>query len=491
MEYGLHWFRRDLRVDGNEILWEQQKRYKGRVIGLFCFDRKFLSRPDFSHRRFHFFLNTLSCLQDELRRIGSDLLVLDKGPNEAFPFLMKHLASQNRPVPHSVSWNRDYEPFAKDRDQSIGNWLHKQSIPRREGCDHLIIEPEQLRKNDGGTYKVFTPFSRKWLEVFSTVDIYRKIDHFKCGQSYRSELQKGQYKRYFSLSWQDVLVPDHQIDDHLKSTLQINQKHVTIPIPESGSLKAFETLKTFKNKLRNYEEHRDIPVLEGTSNLSIFLKNGSLTSSQIIAYLKLSGAGDRGSFPYLRQLIWRDFYYHILHWHPNVEKEAFIPKFRHIVWQNRDDWFEKWKSGLTGYPLVDAGMRELKKTGHMHNRVRMVVASFLSKDLHIDWRWGERYFMEMLIDGDLAANNGGWQWSASTGCDPQPYFRVMNPWLQSKRFDPDGAYIKQHVPELINLPANKLHQPIMDHEFYPRPIVDHKLQRERSIAMYKSCDVKK
>jgi deoxyribodipyrimidine photo-lyase len=213
----------------------------------------------------------------------------------------------------------------------------------------------------------------------------------------------------------------------------------------------------------------------------MFFKNGSLTPAQVIAHLGLETTplkSDRGPTKFLKEIVWREFYYSIL-WHrPDVEKTAFLPHYADLAWENRKDWFEAWKEGRTGYPIVDAGMRQLKSTGWMHNRVRMIVASFLTKDLLIDWRWGENHFMKELLDGDLAPNNGGWQWAASTGCDPQPYFRIFNPELQSRRFDPDGTYIRAHVPELANLSADEIHLP-------RSPMIDHQAQKAKALALFK------
>ena len=212
-----------------------------------------------------------------------------------------------------------------------------------------------------------------------------------------------------------------------------------------------------------------------------------MTTGQILTYLKLEPYTKKttGRDVYFSELIWREFYYHVLYRHPRVESESFNLKYKELTWENNKDYFQAWKNGKTGFPIVDAGMRELKETGWMHNRVRMIVASFLTKDLLVDWRWGENYFMETLLDGDLAPNNGGWQWAASTGCDPQPYFRIFNPWSQSKKFDPDGIYIKKHIPELKDVPSRNLHEPGIKVANYPQPIVEHKVQRELALAMYK------
>lgn len=292
------------------------------------------------------------------------------------------------------------------------------------------------------------------------------------------------------MSWSSVLNGKNPFRDQLAEFTKKNSQFVTIPIPAAGTRCAYKKLQEFSSKLHDYKEKRDIPSLSGTSQMSLYLKNGSLTTSQIIYHLNLqniSWANQTSSVQYVKELAWREFYYHILFHRPDVEKKSFHPQYENLAWENDESLFELWKNGMTGFPIVDAGMRELKTTGWMHNRVRMIVASFLTKDLLIDWRWGENYFMKELLDGDLAPNNGSWQWAASTGCDPQPYFRVFNPWLQGEKFDPEGYYIKKYIPELSTASAKTLHNPDSDRSLfgYPNPIVDHFIQKEKAIRLYK------
>jgi deoxyribodipyrimidine photo-lyase len=291
----------------------------------------------------------------------------------------------------------------------------------------------------------------------------------------------------FRLTWRTLFGDGPPPVDKLESFSDENARRVRVPIPPAGSVAALARLRRFTPRLAEYKGARDLPSLDGTSRLSMYFKNGSLTPAQVIAALEIADATfaegtSRSAF--LREIVWREFYYHVL-WHrPDVEAQAFLPQFRKLRWQNREDWFEAWKAGRTGYPLVDAGMRQLAETGWMHNRVRMVVASFLTKDLLIDWRWGERYFMDRLLDGDLAPNNGGWQWAASTGCDPQPYFRIFNPTLQSQKFDPDGTYLRSYLPERKDDDRKAIHLP-------RKPIVDHAKQKVKALAMYKKAAGKK
>ncbi len=480
--YGIHWFRRDLRVAGNPALSRNFEKNAGRVVGLFVFDKLFLSRPDFSANRFQFFLETLRALRQELRTLGSDLLVLDVGPDEAFKSLFERLPV----LPSLVTWNRDYEPFARERDAKREAWLQARGIAYETDRDHLLIEPHEILKGDGSTYQVFTPFSRRWLEVFATDEVQSRVQRQKKGLKFLEGFAKGGIAKLFSLDWSAL---GEATGDVLERYLASNGKKVTVPIPPAGSQAALAALKTFAPKIEDYGEARDMPSVAGTSALSIYFKNGSLTVAQAIARLGLGAYRKQdksGKAKWMSELIWREFYYHILFHHPRVEKTAFLEKYADLKWSGRLDWFQAWKDGLTGFPIVDAGMRQLKQTGWMHNRVRMIVASFFTKDLLLDWRWGERYFMETLLDGDLAPNNGGWQWAASTGCDPQPYFRVFNPKLQGEKFDPQGLYVKKYVPELAHFCGKNIHDP-QPHErgHYPGPIVDHAEQRDEAIALYR------
>jgi deoxyribodipyrimidine photo-lyase len=472
--YGLHWFRRDLRLEGNRGLEWNLKRHDGRVLGLFCFDRKFLAREDFSPDRFAFFLKTLAALRDEIRARGGDLLCLDVGPDDGFATLLQKLGPAH--APGAVSFNRDYEPFALDRDARISAWLEgRHGLLVHTERDHLLIEPSELRKPDPKSpyYQVFTPFKKKWLKLVAE-------DEFAA--RWHRDWKPARAK----LTWPEVLAHASSargtdIHDVLDRYLESSLRAATVPIPEAGHAAALRSLEAFAGgRLRHYDRARDLPAMPGTSQLSIFFKNGSLTVPETISRLEL--IGDRGpkAGQYLVELVWREFYYHLLAHFPRVETESFNRKYARLKWSDNEKWFGAWCEGRTGYPIVDAGMRQLNQTGWMHNRVRMIVASFLVKDLHLNWQWGERYFMRKLLDGDLAPNNGGWQWAASTGADPVPYFRVFNPTLQGKRFDRDGEYIRRWVPELAGLSRDEIHEP-------RDPIVDHATQKTKAIAMFKAA----
>lgn len=483
-KYAIHWFRRDLRIQGNPGLAKSFKEFQGRVLGFFCFDPVFLSREDFSHNRFQLFLQRIKELKKEMRLCGGDLLVLDQGPAKAFVTLFDFLKNSKNGLPSAVTFCRDYEPFARERDERIKKIFEQYQIDHFDFRDHLLIEPHELTKDNSiDGYQVFTPFSRKWNALFETELIQSRTLAQKKSLDFLRDLANDKFTKIFDLSWNKLQVP---FKDCLDQYLESNLKKTTIKIPEINSRTLYEGLKDFEKKINDYSDARDIPSLQGTSQFSLYLKNGSLTISQIIAYFDLKpyykATTSRDKF--LSELIWREFYYHILHRYPRVEHEAFNEKYKDIKWINDPALFEAWKEGKTGFPIVDAGMRQLKSTGWMHNRVRMIVASFLTKDLLIDWKWGERYFMQELLDGDLAPNNGGWQWAASTGCDPQPYFRIFNPWSQSERFDPEAIYIKHFVPELADVPTELIHRPL-NIKGYPQPIVDHSLQREKALKIYK------
>lgn len=470
--YGLHWFRRDLRLVGNPALERNLARHAGRVLGVFCFDKKFLSRPDFSTNRFAFFLRTLENLRNEMRAQGGDLLFLDIGPDEAFSRLFTKLKKDALGLPAVISWNRDYEPFAIARDARMHEFFEKVSgIETLTERDHLLIEPSELAKNDeagsAGAYQVYTPFSRKWKTLFNTAAVNERL------RETGKWLKQGAPN--FAMRWPKSIEEDGLFESYLD---QVTTK-CDVPLPKAGHAAAKELLKTFRDRaIGTYASDRDIPSISGTSKMSIYLKNGSITVPQIIALLKLTPESKENEQKYFQELIWREFYYHILAHFPRVEKEAFQTKYEKLEWENDAKLFRAWCEGRTGYPIVDAGMRQLNQTGWMHNRVRMIVASFLTKDLLIDYKWGEKYFMEKLLDGDLAPNNGGWQWAASTGCDPQPYFRIFNPTSQGEKFDPEGTYVKHWVPELKNRSAKDLHEP-------ESPIVDHSTQREKALALFK------
>ncbi|MFT3679780.1 MAG: deoxyribodipyrimidine photo-lyase [Ferruginibacter sp.] len=423
----IFWFRRDLRLKDNAGLYHALKS-SNPVIPVFIFDRNILDElEDKADRRVEFIHAALEEIQEVLVKINSSLLVFNSTPEKIFEELVSKYTIEK------VFTNHDYEPYALQRDKLIAGFLQKNKITFQTYKDQVIFEKDEVLKDDGKPYTVFTPYSRKWKAALT--DFYLK--------AYPTA-------KYFSNFY--------------------NQAPKKIPSLKSLGFTAVE--KNFPSKslkselLKKYGKQRDFPAISGTSKLGVHLRFGTISIRQLATY-----AGS-WSEVFLNELIWRDFYHAIL-WHfPQVGKgKAFKPDYEKIEWRRDNGEFDKWCNGQTGYPIVDAGMRELNETGFMHNRVRMIVASFLAKHLLLDWRLGEAYFASKLLDFDLAANNGGWQWAAGSGCDAAPYFRIFNPALQTKRFDPEMKYIKKWVPEY--------------QEFrYPKPIVEHESARKRCLEVY-------
>ncbi len=492
--YGWHWFRRDLRVADNRALNWSLAEHQGRVQSVFFFDRDFLRRDDFSPHRFQFFLETLLSLRQDLRQKGLSLLVLD-GEN-ALATMKSHFAylrHHQQPIPTTVSWNRDYEPFARKRDSAVETFLRSQGCSTHTDSDHLLIEPHEIiHEQTQQGFRIFAPFFKRWCERLASGEGQKRL-HSKGWLE--APLTHNELAE--SHTFTKKLTQPMPSRDLLSDYLDANRPKVSIPVPKAGFAAACLRLNHFRLHLSAYRQQREFPEHDGTSQLSLYLKNGSLTLSHIISKLGLLSevtcfskklVPTPSAACYLRELAWREFYYHTLWWFPKSETESLQPGGESIAWENRQDWFNAWKQGQTGFPLVDAGMRQLQMTGWMHNRVRMVVASFLTKHLLIHWSWGARFFMEHLLDGDIASNSGGWQWAASTGCDAQPYFRIFNPWLQSAKFDPEGNYIRRFVPELRKRETRALHDPAANRQgTYPLPLVDHMERRKKALAVFSAA----
>ena len=422
----IFWFRRDLRLTDNAGLYHALKDGKP-VLPLFVFDSNILDElEDKTDSRVEFIHLALQAIQQQLVNVGSSLDVRYGNPLEVYQALLKEYNVEK------VFTNHDYEPYAKQRDTAIEELLKEHGAMFYTFKDQVILEKEEVLKDDGKPYTIFTPYSRKWKGVLTEF-------HLKpySNKKYFNNFYKQPGRKLISLE-----------------EMGFNAAGLSFPGKEwKGQI------------IRNYKEQRDFPAVQGTSRLSVHLRFGTISIREL--------AGEAGALneTFLNELIWRDFYHMIL-WHfPKVVDHAFKPAYDKIKWRNNVKEFEAWCNGQTGYPIVDAGMRELNTTGFMHNRVRMIVASFLTKHLLIDWRWGEAYFAKKLLDYDLAANNGGWQWAAGSGCDAAPYFRVFNPYLQTQKFDPELKYIRKWVPEL--------------EEFsYPKPIVVHEVARKRCLEVY-------
>jgi deoxyribodipyrimidine photo-lyase len=419
------WFRRDLRLQDNAGFYYALKENKN-VIPLFIFDTCILNElEEKNDRRVNFIFQTLHRLKAQLEEHGSTLIVLHGDPVKIFQSIHSG----------SVYTNHDFEPYARRRDDKVESILSKKGIAFKHYKDHVIFEKNEVTKDDGHPYTVFTPYSRRWKATLNQSNL----------KSYPTEKYLTNLKKI-----RPVAMP-------ALADIGFNSADTTFPE---------RVIKT--SIIKRYHETRDYPGIRGTSRLSVHLRFGTVSIRKLVHIARKENG------TWLNELIWRDFYAMIL-WHfPQVEKKSFKPSYDRIAWRNHPVEFENWCMGKTGYPIVDAGMRELNETGFMHNRVRMITASFLVKHLLIDWRWGEAYFAKKLLDFDLASNNGGWQWAASCGCDAAPYFRVFNPALQAEKFDKDFRYIKQWVPE-FGTPD------------YVKPIVDHKMARERAIKVYQAA----
>jgi deoxyribodipyrimidine photo-lyase len=426
-QINIFWFRRDLRLQDNAGLYHALKGNRP-ILPVFIFDTNILNQlEDKADRRVVFIHTALNELQLQLKKMGSSLEVYHGTPLSIFISLLEKYSIEK------VFTNHDYEPYALERDSAAASFLKNKGIFFSTYKDHVILEKEEVIKDDGRPYTVFTPYSRKWKAVLT--------DHHL--KSYPTE-------KYFSIFYKQPVTA-------ILSLAEIGFKGVD---------KTFPSKILDEDLLKKYKEQRDFPAIDGTSKLGVHLRFGTISIRQLAA------AGKHLSETYLNELIWRDFYHMIL-WHfPHVGKgKAFKPQYDTIEWRKDSGEFDAWCNGQTGYPIVDAGMRELNATGFMHNRVRMIVASFLCKNLLLDWRLGEAWFAQKLLDFDLAANNGGWQWAAGSGCDAAPYFRIFNPYLQTKKFDPQLEYIKKWVPEF--------------QEFnYPKPIVEHEFARKRCLEVY-------
>ena len=434
----IFWFRRDLRTHDNAGLYHALNyahEQGASVLPLFIFDRDILDKlEDKRDRRVEFIHHALTDIAQNLQTNNSSLLVRHGFTLEVWKTLVQEL-SQRYHI-QAVFTNHDYEPYARKRDTAVQELLAAQSIKFQTFKDQTIFEKSEILTGENRPYTVFTPYSRKWKAALSTVQT----------QSYPTE-------QYASAFW-------HPIDAPALPTLtDIGFTAIGEPFPPK---------EVRLDIVRTYTDTRDFPAKHGTTRLSVHLRFGTVSIRELIqTALELNET-------WLNELIWRDFYMQIL-WHfPHVAIASFKPEYERIEWRRNQEDFQRWCDGATGYPIVDAGMRELNATGYMHNRVRMITASFLMKHLLLDWRWGERYFAQKLLDFDLAANNGGWQWAAGTGCDAAPYFRIFNPTTQAEKFDPKGEYIKRWVPELNSFE-------------YPQPMVDHKFARERALTTYKQA----
>ena len=424
----IFWFRRDLRLHDNVGLFHALTSGE-EVLPIFIFDEQILSQLPKDDARVTFIQQQLEVIQQQLKTIGKSLAVFHGTPVDVF----KKLISENSIS--TIYTNHDYEPYARKRDLELNNLFKEHSIAFKTSKDQVIFEKSEVVKSDGTPYVVYTPYSRRWKELLAT----QTIVHYKSEE----HLEKITNHDYPFLTLEAI--------GFISSTIKV---------------KAFDISADL---IDNYEFTRNFPSLSKTSYLGIYLRFGAVSIREMVAKALKSN-----NTTFLNELIWREFFMQILWHYPHTIHKSFKSKYDAIVWENNEDLFKKWCDGKTGYPIVDAGMRELNTTGYMHNRVRMVVASFLTKHLLIDWRWGEAYFAKKLLDFDLRANNGGWQWAAGCGTDAAPYFRVFNPYLQTEKFDKEWKYIKKWVPEVYS-------------SYYSKPIVQHEFARNRCLEVYKKA----
>ncbi|MGL4576474.1 MAG: cryptochrome/photolyase family protein [Burkholderiaceae bacterium] len=473
-DIGLIWFRRDLRMQDNAALYHALKQCR-RLYCVFVFDTDILAALPRQDRRVVFIWDSLVQLNAALAAHGGGLIVRHGKAAELVPALAQELHAQ------AVFANHDYEPAAVARDAAVATALAGAGRALRTFKDQVIFERAEVLTAQGKPYGVFTPYKNNWLAKVN--DFYLKVYPV---QTYAHALVKPPVH-----NWPSLESMGFDADFRMPVAAGADGAHVLFD--------------EFLARMDGYHDTRDFPAVKGPSYLSVHLRFGTISIRTLAraAWQRVMGGGMAGSAngvqgaqTWLSELIWRDFYFQVLHHHPRVATHAFKSEYDRIVWDNDPALFAAWCEGRTGYPLVDAAMIQLNTTGYMHNRLRMVTASFLTKDLGIDWRWGEKYFAEKLNDFDLSANNGGWQWAASSGCDAQPYFRIFNPISQSEKFDAQGKFIKRYLPQLAKFDAKQIHAPWMVEPMlqraagcsigtdYPAPVVDHATARARTLERY-------
>ncbi|HEX5393270.1 MAG TPA: deoxyribodipyrimidine photo-lyase [Rhodocyclaceae bacterium] len=475
MSTALVWFRRDLRLHDHAALYQALAKHE-RVWCAFVFDTDILDpllqaglRED---RRVAFIHASLAQLDGQLRQRGSALLVRHGSARQAIPQLAAELGVD------AVYANRDYEPFARERDAEVARQLRKLGIEFSDWKDQVVFERDEVLTQSGASYGVFTPYKNAWL---------RKLE----------EAGEGAVATYPVMQSLDRLAPVAATEEPMPTLASLGFVATALPLP-AGPDGAQVLLRDFVARIDDYADKRDFPARKGPSYLSAHLRFGTLSIRQLVAYAwgRVRHRGSKGAEVWLSELIWREFYQMLLWHHRCLPDHCFKPECDRLEWDDAPELFAAWCEGRTGYPLVDAAMRQLNQTGYMHNRLRMMTASFLTKDLGIDWHQGERYFAEQLLDFDLAANNGGWQWAASTGCDAQPWFRIFNPVTQSEKFDPQGVFIRRYVPELAGVADKYIHAPwlmpateqsrcgVAIGRDYPAPVVDHATARTRTLTRF-------
>ncbi len=467
----LVWFRRDLRLHDNTALFNACKDAEDGVVAVYYLTPQQWSSHDDASLKVNFWLENLTLLSKALEKINIPLLIETCHQFSDVPEAMIALAKKHQC--NDIFFNREYEFNEQRRDESVLRAAESPKIGVHRFHDRVIVPPHEIKTKEDKFYSVFTPYRKQWDKIAA-----------ECA----TVLPEPTKQKSINISPDDI--PKRVQGFHLEG--------LPNALWPAGEVEAHRRLETFLEKINGYGNARDIPAVDGTSQLSPYLAAGVISPRQcLVPAIEANGGcvgGDCGAATWISELTWRDFYTHVMVGFPRVCKtQPFKQQTEKLKWRRSEQDFEAWKAGRTGYPIVDAGMRQLNATGWMHNRLRMVTAMFLTKNLLIDWRLGERYFMEKLVDGDLAANNGGWQWSASTGTDAVPYFRIFSPFSQSKRFDPDAIFIKNLCPELADVPAKAIHDlaklPIALRNAgsdYPGYIVDYKSSRARALSAFKA-----
>ena len=502
----IHWFRSDLRLEDNAGLAAACRR-AGELVPVFVLDDTLVRRHREAHPRLRFLASCLRELTRALEASGSRLVVLRGAPDRCLPQFV-HACKGSL-----VTWNRDYGPYAKRRDRAVRRALERDGVEVRTYKDRVVFEGDEVRTGKGEAYSVYTPYRRAWWRRYRAeppgetrvpAPLPPSVDTASLpsvrGSAFDGLTDARRDGPARAPAGVAGSVPGDRTHPHhppetagLAGAAGTAVRAATFPL--GGASTARKRLDTFLGgAARRYHLDRDLPAIAGTSRLSPWLRFGAVSVRECIraglALAQDEAEAREGVAKWLDELVWREFYHSVLDAHPRVLAGPFRTNCEAIEWDSRPDRLQAWQAGMTGYPLVDAGMRELAATGWMHNRVRMVVASFLAKDLHIDWRDGERWFMRRLVDGDPANNNGGWQWAASTGTDAQPWFRIFNPTAQGERFDPEGGYVRRWVPEIEGLRGTAAHRPWdapLESKGYPTPIVDHHRERAVALARYRAA----
>jgi len=469
----LFWFRRDLRLQDNTALYYALNN-ADTVACIFVFDKNILSELGKADTRVDFLWHTLNSLKEELKQLGSDLIIVHDNPEKIIPELaIKYGVS-------AIYCNEDYEPKARQRDRTVAELVREKNIDFFSYKDQCVFSKEEILNSQHQAYTVFTHYAQAWRKKF-TLDFIKEYP----SESFLNKLAKFKTQKIPELS-----------------SIGFEQTNISKMKIGFSNKEAVQLFNTFtEKKINHYKVLRDFPSISGVSYLSVHNRFGTISVRHLLReaiMLKDQNPMNEESIDtWISELIWRDFYFQLLYNFPHVAYEPFHSEYNDFPWENDMEKFQKWCDGETGYPLIDAAMKQLNQTGYMHNRLRMVVASFLTKHLLVDYRLGEQYFAAKLLDFDLSANNGGWQWAASTGCDAQPYFRIFNPILQSEKFDPHGKFIKKMLPIFSLIDEKYVHNPSEYKEElkmlginlgieYPEPIVNHKQARQRTLDIFKT-----